>query len=122
MTDGAAGSSAILSAVMWLQALLLGPLATTIAVIAVGWTGMMMLSGRFGWRRGVSVILGCFIVFGASGIAVGIMGLVGDGSIGGLSPIAPTVEPARLPDPSPRGDPYDPYAGAGTPTTGQLNQ
>ena len=67
-----AGSSPILSAVGWLQGTLLGNVATALAVIAVGATGLMMLTGRIDWRRGATVILGCFIVFGAAAIVGGI--------------------------------------------------
>jgi hypothetical protein len=31
----------------------------------------MMLTGRINWRYGVTVILGCFILFGASSIVAG---------------------------------------------------
>jgi len=34
--------------------------------------GLMMLTGRLNWRMGVTVILGCFILFGASAIVAGI--------------------------------------------------
>ncbi len=67
-----AGSNPILSAVMWLQGTLLGNVATALAVLAVGATGLMMLTGRIDWRRGATVILGCFIVFGAAAIVAGI--------------------------------------------------
>lgn len=67
-----AGSNVILTAANWLQGTLLGNLATTLAVIAVGATGLMMLTGRIDWRRGATVILGCFIVFGAAAIVGGI--------------------------------------------------
>jgi type IV secretion system protein VirB2 len=32
----------------------------------------MMLTGRMNWRFGATVILGCFILFGASAIVSGI--------------------------------------------------
>ncbi|MEP6967924.1 MAG: TrbC/VirB2 family protein [Pseudomonadota bacterium] len=67
-----AGSNVILTAVDWLQGTLLGNVATALAVIAVGATGLMMLTGRIDWRRGAVVILGCFIVFGAAAIVAGI--------------------------------------------------
>lgn len=67
-----AGSGPILNAANWLQGTLLGNVATAMAVIAVGATGMMMLAGRMDWRRGAVVILGCFILFGASAIVAGI--------------------------------------------------
>ena len=67
-----AGSNVILSAVTWLQGTLLGNVATALAVIAVGATGLLMLTGRIDWRRGAVVILGCFILFGAASIVGGI--------------------------------------------------
>src|ERR1700742_553608 len=67
-----AGSNVILTAVGWVQGTLLGNVATAIAVIAVGATGLSMLMGRIDWRRGAAVILGCFVVFGAAAIVAGI--------------------------------------------------
>ena len=72
-----AGSNVILNAVTWLQGTLLGNVATALAVIAVGATGLMMLTGRIDWRRGATVILGCFIVFGAAAIVAGIRSVAG---------------------------------------------
>ena len=76
-----AGSGVIASAAGWVQGTLLGNVATTLAVIAVGATGLAMLSGRIDWRRGATVILGCFIVFGAAAIVAGIKSAAG---VGGL--------------------------------------
>jgi type IV secretion system protein VirB2 len=67
-----AGSDVLLNAVTWLQGTLLGNVATGLAVIAVGATGLLMLTGRIDWRRGATVIVGCFIVFGAAAIVAGI--------------------------------------------------
>jgi type IV secretory pathway VirB2 component (pilin) len=67
-----AGSNPILNAVNWLQGTLLGNVATALAVLAVGAVGLMMLTGRIDWRRGGTVILGCFIIFGAASIVGGI--------------------------------------------------
>lgn len=67
-----AGSNVILNAVTWLEGTLLGNVATALAVIAVGATGLLMLTGRIDWRRGATVIVGCFIVFGAAAIVAGI--------------------------------------------------
>jgi type IV secretion system protein VirB2 len=72
-----AGSNVVLSAVNWMQGTLLGNVATALAVIAVGATGLMMLTGRIDWRRGATVILGCFIVFGAASIVAGIRSVSG---------------------------------------------
>lgn len=66
------GSGVLISAVSWLQGTLLGTIATVAAVIAVATVGFMMLTGRINWRYGVTVILGCFILFGATSIVAGI--------------------------------------------------
>lgn len=71
------GSGPILAAVEWLQGTLLGNVATTVAVIAVALVGFMMLTGRINWRYGVSVIVGCFILFGAAAIVSGIQAAAG---------------------------------------------
>jgi type IV secretion system protein VirB2 len=67
-----AGSSPLLAAADWVQGTLLGNLATTAAVIAVAVVGFLMLTGRIEWRRGLTVIVGCFIIFGATAIVAGI--------------------------------------------------
>jgi type IV secretion system protein VirB2 len=66
------GSGPILAALLWLQGTLLGNVATAVAVMAVAAVGLMMLTGRINWRMGATVILGCFILFGASAIVSGI--------------------------------------------------
>jgi type IV secretory pathway VirB2 component (pilin) len=66
------GSGPIVSALDWMQGTLLGNVATTAAVIAVAVVGLMMLSGRMNWRFGATVIIGCFILFGATAIVSGI--------------------------------------------------
>jgi type IV secretion system protein VirB2 len=67
-----AGSGPIVGAVNWLQGTLLGTVATVVAVIAVASVGFLMLTGRLNWRYGATVILGCFILFGAASIVGGI--------------------------------------------------
>lgn len=67
-----AGSGVLVSAVQWLQGTLLGTIATVVAVIAVASVGFLMLTGRINWRYGATVILGCFILFGAASIVAGI--------------------------------------------------
>ncbi len=66
------GSGPILAAVNWVQGTLLGNVATAVAVVAVAIVGFMMLSGRMNWRHGITVILGCFVLFGAAAIVAGI--------------------------------------------------
>ena len=74
-----AGSGVIVSAVRWLQGTLLGTVATVVAVIAVASVGFLMLTGRINWRYGATVIVGCFILFGAASIVAGIQSTSGMG-------------------------------------------
>ncbi|UAL09182.1 TrbC/VirB2 family protein [Caulobacter segnis] len=67
-----AGSGPIIAALGWVQGTLLGNVATAVAVIAVAMVGFMMLTGRINWRMGATVVLGCFILFGATTIVGGI--------------------------------------------------
>ena len=67
-----AGSGVIVGAVRWLEGTLLGTIATVVAVIAVASVGLLMLTGRINWRYGATVIIGCFILFGAASIVGGI--------------------------------------------------
>ncbi|WP_329958522.1 TrbC/VirB2 family protein [Sphingomonas sp. Leaf4] len=73
------GSGPIVGAVHWLQGTLLGTVATVVAVIAVASIGFLMLTGRMNWRYGATVILGCFILFGAASIVGGIQSASGTG-------------------------------------------
>lgn len=72
MAGDPAGSGVLVSAVRWLEGTLLGTIATVVAVIAVASVGFLMLTGRINWRYGATVILGCFILFGAASIVAGI--------------------------------------------------
>ncbi len=66
------GSGPIVAALGWLQGTLMGNVATAVAVMAVAAVGFMMLTGRMNWRFGATVIIGCFILFGAGSIVSGI--------------------------------------------------
>ncbi|MES1996787.1 MAG: TrbC/VirB2 family protein [Pseudomonadota bacterium] len=110
------GSSALVAAITWLQATLLGTVAKTIAVIAVGCLGMLLLSGRVPYRRGMTVLAGCFILFGSARIATGLQSVITSsdrfsGSVVVASP--PVWVPPTPPPPVPAN--YDPYAGASVP-------
>lgn len=96
----------------WLMAILSGPLATTIAVIAVASVGFAMLSGRIELRRGFAVLLGSFILFGAGSIARGLITFTQFDSapIVNRTPPPPVYPEADRPNTS--GQPFDPYAGA----------
>lgn len=108
--------SAIASAVQWLNVTFLGGIATGVAVIAVVFVGFALLSGRIDLRRGAQVILGCFILFGASAIAQGIVRAMGEDRAASEvlpNPLGPT--PAVVVT-RPAVTPFDPYARAATPT------
>lgn len=109
----APGSSPLVAAAVWLQETLLGTIATTVAVIAVSWIGMLMLAGRLEIRRGLTVIAGCFVLFGASAIAGGIQSTVGGGGVN-TAYVPPAAAPPLQPPPPTRN--ADPYAGAALPT------
>ena len=66
-----AGSGPVLAALQWIEGTLMGTVATTVAVIAVAIVGLLMLTGRIDWRRAIVVVIGAFIVFGATAIVAG---------------------------------------------------
>jgi type IV secretory pathway VirB2 component (pilin) len=72
-----AGSNVLLAGVGWLQGTMMGNVATAVAVMAVAAVGFMMLTGRLNWRYGATVILGCFVLFGAATIVGGIRSVAG---------------------------------------------
>ncbi|MHA7819694.1 MAG: TrbC/VirB2 family protein [Erythrobacter sp.] len=74
-TANATGNDPITSALLWMQSILLGPIATTLAVMAVAGVGFMMLTGRMNWRYGATVIIGVFIIFGAPRLVATIQGI-----------------------------------------------
>lgn len=71
------GSGPIVNALRWMQGTLLGNVATAVAVMAVAAVGFMMLTGRMNWRFGATVIVGCFVLFGAASIVSGIQATAG---------------------------------------------
>ncbi len=106
-------------AVQWLQGTLLGTVATAVAVIAVASIGFLLVSGRVDVRRAAQVIAGCFILFGASSIAAGIVAVLHNDTAAPEVPVqapAPAVYPEPAATPPLKAVPYDPYAGAALPT------
>ena len=106
------GAHPLVVGVQWLQAAMLGTVATVIAVIAVAGVGALMLTGRLDWRRGATIVLGCFVLFGSARIAIGITGAPNGTNVEYTSP-SPNETPVvkRVPvQPSSPG--FDPYAGA----------
>lgn len=112
-----AGSSVLVAAVAWLQATLLGTVATTIAVIAIASVGLMMLAGRVNIRYGLTVIAGSFILFGASAIVAGIQSSLAGLAAAPYPPSPAIAAPPPAPPPmAPQPADRDPYAGASVPT------
>lgn len=104
-------SGAISSAVAWVAGLLVGPLATAIAIIAVAVFGLMMLRGHIDKERGIRILFGCALVFGAPAIAAALLG-----GAGAPAPTpAQTAEPPQLARPGMKPNAFDPYAGASVP-------
>lgn len=105
-------TGAISAAASWVSDLLFGPLATTIAIIAIAWVGFSMLSGRIEIRRGLAVVFGCFLLFGARGIADSLRSIaVSDAVVAnvGSPPSSVFATPATS---SNDANGFDPYAGA----------
>jgi type IV secretory pathway VirB2 component (pilin) len=64
-----AEQSSLTAPITWLVDLSTGQIAVIVATIAVAVVGLLMLDGRLDWRHGASVLLGCFLLFGASAIS-----------------------------------------------------
>lgn len=106
-------NSALTSAGLWIAHLMSGQLATTVAILGIAALGLAMLAGQIRWRRGVEVILGAFVIVGASNLA---NGALVPWSTDAIEPRTPVAFPAvSFPPPPPAV--YDPYAGASVPTT-----
>jgi type IV secretory pathway VirB2 component (pilin) len=120
--SGQTGGGAIGDALVWVESAMLGTTGTVVAIIAVAALGYGMLFGRTDIRRGVAVVLGCFILFGSHAIVSGIIGAVGQDGGGQAppEPVAATLDfaPARPASPAPAepGERPDPYAGAAVPS------
>ncbi|WP_346770440.1 TrbC/VirB2 family protein [Sphingomonas sp. AOB5] len=104
------GANPIVAAVAWLEGTLLGTVATAVAVVAIASVGLAMLGARLDLRRGATVIMGCFILFGASSIVAGVRSASASFGGDGAQHVAIDESPPIVVPPSkPR---KDPYAGA----------
>ncbi len=106
-------ANAVAAAVHWIEAALSGSIATAIAVIGVASVGLLMLAGRIEVRRATQVIAGCFILFGASSIAAGIIGSLERAT--SADQVANPGPPPAYPMPVTTQSAADPYAGAAVP-------
>ena len=61
------------SSVGWMENVLFGQVALTLCVLAVAFIGALMLTGRLPVKRGMMVVIGCFVLLGAPLIAAGVM-------------------------------------------------
>jgi type IV secretion system protein VirB2 len=103
-----ASGQVLASAGVWLTSTLLGTVAISLCTLAVAFVGLQMLTGRLDVRRGMRVVLGCFILLGAPVIANGL--LAGAQAVGGTA-AEPQDLDITVPEPPPPAH-YDPYAGA----------
>lgn len=104
--------SAITALSSWASGLLFGPLATLLAVIAVAWLGFPMLTGRLDIRRGLAVLLGCFLVFGAQDIAEALWASALGANHSQANKVPPPPSYPAVRDQNNSASEYDPYAGA----------
>ncbi|MEG3085377.1 TrbC/VirB2 family protein [Sphingomonas sp. PB2P12] len=117
--SNAGEGSSLVAAARWIEGALFGSTATAIAIIAVAGLGFLLLTGRVDLRRGATVVMGCFILFGAPVIAARLYALAT--FAGGTSmPESPGPPQNAIPAPAPTPAPapmsvYDPYAGASVP-------
>ena len=113
---GSPNIPALTGGVDWLAQVLTGTAATVIAMLTVATLGFFMLSGRIPARRAAEVTVGCFVLFCSRMIAAALLDTT--------QPVAPVPAPpviASLPyvATTPKQTPYDPYAGASVPQSGQ---
>ncbi|MFD1788488.1 TrbC/VirB2 family protein [Sphingomonas floccifaciens] len=109
--------AAIVSSARWFEGALLGSFATAVAILAVAAIGFLMLTGRIDLRRGASVVVGCFILFGASTIASALRSVAQDEmpATAVIAPPATVAAPVATQPPPPVPALSDPYAGASVP-------
>ncbi len=108
------GSGVLVAAANWVRALVTGTPATIVATLAVAAVGLLMLQGRLPLRRGLTVVLGCFVIFGAGAIADGLLRIRDDSVSGDFLAQAPPSVPPPVTVPA-QPQVYDPYAGASVP-------
>ena len=102
---------ALVTAANWLQQVVAGNAAMTLGVIAVAVLGLAMFNGQLPVRRGLVVVAGCFLLFGAPSIGQALLGLSNDQAANVMpAHVQANVRTDQIPNVSPQ---RDPYAGAG---------
>jgi type IV secretion system protein VirB2 len=112
---GDQNAGAIPSVISWIEQALLGPAATSIAILAVAVLGFGMLWGRVDLRAAGRAILGAFILFGAPLIAYQMSIALRGGEVAApnVAQQVPSISTApQMPKNAPA---QDPYAGAAVP-------
>lgn len=110
------GTSAIEPAIIWLAELIAGSFGLVLMMLAIAIYGLGLLSGQLQVKRGVSVVLGCFVLIGASQLSAFLTPDQSRTTYSAVStpPLAVEPEPVRsLPGvaPSQSGpNPFAPYA------------
>jgi len=104
-------TDACLSAAIWIQHLLTGQAALALATIAIAILGLTVMAGRLPIRRGIEVVTGMFLIFGAATVAGELAHTEAQQPVAYVPLLrAPPVQIAL-----PTASAYDPYAGASVP-------
>jgi len=113
------GDSVIVAAIAWIEQIFSGTAASVLATIAIASVGFMMLAGRIDVRRAITIVLGCFMVFGAASIAHGLLATVRGGTTAPVAaveaPPAPSYPQATTGPATPSAKGHDPYAAVAVP-------
>lgn len=105
--------SSLVTALLWVQGVLLGTTATVVGVIAVASIGLLMLEGRAEIRQGMRTVFGLALIFSAptiaSAIASQLSGVAATpaNSVAEPAPLMPAIDESPVPP-----ETLDPYAGA----------
>lgn len=106
----AGGGAPMAEPARWIEGVMLGEIALGVCIIAVAFIGALMLTGRLPLRDGMRVVVGCFVLLGAPGIAAGLLDLGARTSpkeLPNLQSIGQGSARAELPEVE-----YNPYAQA----------
>jgi len=106
----AGGGEPMVVSARWIEGVMVGEIALGVCIIAVAFIGALMLTGRLPLREGARVVVGCFVLLGASVTTAELVGSEGTVISAPISP--PLPEPTEHPRPDMPPVHFDPYAGA----------